>query len=164
MAANDLEVILSALGKERAQLHEKLMQMDRIIKKIRSGNYSNNTPNENMLVLAAKVNEQKTIGNAIASTTDLKVQILLVMDDLKKASKLKDVQSHYFKLTRNSYNIRETLRSLNRSGLLKMLRERTSGRGVLWIKTEWIENQLLKEEYKPMGFDVIYRPDNIEFL
>jgi len=161
MATNDLEVILSALGKERQQLHEKLMQMDRIIKKIRTGSsYSNDK------VIEVKDSEQKTIAapNPFPKDVDIKVQILQVMDIVKKAVKLKDIQSHYFRLSGNSYNIREAVRSLNRTGLLKMLRVRTSDRGVLWVKTEWIENHELMNEYKPLGYDVIYKPENMEFI
>ena len=34
---SDIEVILSALDKEREQVHQQLMQIDRIIKRVRTG-------------------------------------------------------------------------------------------------------------------------------
>jgi hypothetical protein len=39
--ATDKEVILSALQRERDELHDKIMQVDRIIKKVKNVDYSN---------------------------------------------------------------------------------------------------------------------------
>jgi|SRR6185369_2792162 len=160
---SDIDVVLTALSKERIDLHERLMQIDRIVKRIKKGeSYTDSTPKE----IESEPKQQPAIktDKKLPKDMDTKLHVLLVMDELKKASKLKIIQSKYFQLTGNSYNIRESVRSLNRTGLMKMMRNRSSDRGILWVKTEWLKDGQLLEEFKPMGFDVIYHQENIEFL
>jgi hypothetical protein len=94
---------------------------------------------------------------------DMKVQVLKLFDIIRKASKLKDLQAEYTKLTGSNFSIRDILRGLHHSKLLRLIREKNVNRGMLWVKTEWIENGQLLGEFKPVGFDLLYKSENIEY-
>ncbi len=87
------------------------------------------------------------------------------MDMIGCACKLKDLQNKYEEITGSNYSIRETLRTLNKHKVIKMLRSKTNGRGLYWVKTEWIEDNgiTLKAKHKFYGFDMVYKEDSIEF-
>ncbi|MBS1917466.1 MAG: hypothetical protein JST87_14400 [Bacteroidetes bacterium] len=161
----DSEMMLQALRKEREIVHERLMQIDRIIKRIRTGKLLN----EESLGDAGIVVDAPQITNAIAplnefpKNADIKVQIIRVFELHRKAAKLKELQNIYNKLNETHYNIREPLRSLHRSRIVRMIREKDASRGIFWVKSEWIENEQLLDEFKPDGFDMLYKADNLEY-
>lgn len=160
--ANDTEVILDALRKEREEIHQKLMQIDRIIKRVKSFEYSGDKP-DNVKQLpkeAASAIETPAI-NLFPKSSDIKVLVLRVFDLLQIASKLKDVQEEYNRLSGNKYNIREAMRTLNRAGLIKSVRNKEASRSILWVKGEWIENSQLIDKYKPDGFDLLHKPEDL---
>lgn len=157
---NDIDVMLIALKKEREIAHERVLQLDRIIKRIKEGKYSNDKDEAANEITPAR---QPAIFNQSFKTADIKVQILRVFDVIGKASKLQAIQDEFNRLTESSYNIRDTVRSLQNSKKLKMIKEAGASRGFLWAKAEWIDNDRLLDEYKPEGFDLLYRADNLIF-
>jgi hypothetical protein len=156
MAMNDTDVMLSALKKEREQAHQRVMQLDRIIKQVKDGKYLTNstTPDNNK-------DSKQPVRIEFPQKADLKVQILRVFDIIRKATRLNDVQAEYNRLNGNPYPLRDTIRSLQSSKLLVLIKEKTATRGFLWAKADWIENGQLLDEYKPEGFDMIYKPENL---
>jgi len=163
--ANDTEVILNALQKERDALHEQIMQVDRIIKRVKSLEYSSDNSNHH----TAQVKENKankaieTPINIFPKSTDIKIQVLRTFDILRIASKLRDVQDEYTKVSGNKYNIRDSMRTLHASGFLKCIKIRGNNRNFLWAKSEWIENGQLADKHKPDGYDLLYKPDNLVY-
>jgi hypothetical protein len=157
----DEDLMLAALGKERQQLHERIMQLDRIIKSVRNGEYS---PATNVISIDATtlpaIPEQTM---SFPKKADLKVQILSVFDFIGKAAKLQDIQNEYNRLNEGHYPLRDTIRSLQTSKLLVMIKLKNAARGFLWSKTDWIENGQLLPEHKPEGFDLLYKPENLIF-
>lgn len=158
--ATDTEVILNALQKERDELHDKIMQVDRIIKRVKSLEYN---PDQQQPVKELSNNDSKAELplKLFSKQADIKVQILRVFDIIGKASKLGEIQKEYNQLSGNKYPIREAVRTLHKAGLLKNIREQRLTRGYLWVKTAWLENGQLAEKYKPEGFDVLYAIENI---
>lgn len=157
----DEELMLQALGKEREQLHNRIMHIDRIIKKIRSGEYA--APTEVISIDATALPNSTESTPIFPKNAELKVQILRVFDFIGKASKLQDIQAEYDKLNDGHYPLRDTIRSLQSSKLLVMIKLKNAARGFLWVKRDWIENGQLLPEYKPEGFDLLYKPENLIF-
>lgn len=157
---NDSEVMLIALSKERNELHDKLMHIDRIIKRIKDGEYFGSGE---VIRIEAKA---AAIPNRIAfpKHTDTKVIVLKAFDNLGQVASLKQVQDEYNKLSGNTQNIRETVRSLNNSKLIVMMKEKDANRGIFWLKSEWISDGEVLEQYKPEGFDLLYKADNLLFV
>ncbi|MEP7374781.1 MAG: hypothetical protein ABI675_15400 [Chitinophagaceae bacterium] len=161
---NDKQIILSALQRERDELHEKIMQVDRIIKKVKGLDYSSDIDSNdvNPLALSPVINQQPIAPiDKFNVQADIKVQVLTVFEILGHAAKMKDIQYEYHKLSGNAFNIREVVRGLNRQRILLMIREKDSIRGVLWVKKEWVRNGVLLDEYKPEGFDMFYQASNL---
>lgn len=159
---NDTQVILMALQKERDELHNKIMQVDRIMSRIEGIGYTDNEGKQPVKEIAANTsNEDKQLPDVFTNATDIKVQVLMIFDIVKKAAKLKDLQAEFFRLTGKTYNIREAIRTLNRARIVRMIKLKDSQRGVYWIKDEWIENGHLKDEFKPEGFDLFYKAGNL---
>ena len=163
--ASDREVILKSLTREREELHEQLMQMDRIIKRVKGSNYSNG---EAAPILTAPVKQLAADNTPITLSAtpqpvDIRIAILRVFDLLGKASKLKEIQEEYNKVSGHPYNIRENVRSLYKALLLKEMKDRTVPRSVYWVKADWIEHGQLGDNYKPTGFDLFHKSENIYF-
>lgn len=156
----DYEVMLMALSKEREELHDKLMQVDRIIKKVKSGEYMGYS---NAITLDITPKPQQSQRIAFPKHTDAKVIVLKAMDNLSQLASLKQIQAEYSNITGNEFNIRDTVRGLNKSKLLLLMREKNAERGNYWVKSEWLVDGRLLDEYKPDGFDLLYNPDNLEF-
>jgi hypothetical protein len=159
--ATDKDVILNALQRERDELHEKIMQIDRIIGRVRKLDNTNDGLDGPVKQLAISKPQQNTPVKFLANTKDIKVLVIKVFDIVGKASSLKDLQHEYYKLTNSPYPIRETIRGLNRSKVLLMVRIKYSYRGVLWARANWVENGRLLDEYKPEGFDDLYKEDEL---
>jgi hypothetical protein len=157
----DEELMLAALGKERQQLHDKIMHIDRLIKKIRNGEY---TTDANVISIDTPAIAAIPVSSPIfPKNAELKIQILRVFDFIGKASKLQDIQTEYDKLNEGHYPLRDTIRSLQGSKLLVMIKLKNAARGFLWVKRDWIENGQLLPEYKPEGFDMLYKAENLIF-
>lgn len=157
---NDSEVMLMALSKERDELHDKLMHVDRIIKKIKDGDYFGTG---DIIRIEAK---PVVIPNRIQfpKHTDTKIVVLKAIDNIGQVASLRQIQDEYEKISGNKINIRDNIRSLNNSGLILMMKEKTASRGVYWVKKEWIENGEVLDQHKPEGFDLLYKPDNLLFV
>jgi hypothetical protein len=159
---NDKEVIISALQRERDELHERIMQVDRILNKIKSIEDIDETAISGRLNVVPIVRD-KPQPISQAKTTNIKLVLLNVFDMIGKACVMKDVQKEYENISGNKYNVREPMRTLQRARKLVLIKEAGTLRGYLWAKTEWIENNRLKEEHKPEGFDALYSHDNLVF-
>lgn len=109
MANNDIEVMLGALKKEREIAHQKVMQLDRIIKRIREGGGEDDILQIQNIEATPR---QPVVFNQSIKTADTKVQILKTFDSIGKAVKLQAVQDEYNRLTESNYNIRDIMRSL----------------------------------------------------
>lgn len=160
--ATDTEVILLALQKERDELHEKIMQVDRIIKRVKSLEYAPEQP--------APAKELKADNSAnnqpvklFTNRADIRVQVLRVFDIVRQAVRLQVIQAEYTQISGNKVSIRDTVRSLQKSTLLKLMRNKHNSRGNLWVKSEWVVNGQLLDEYKPEGFDLLNRPEDLIF-
>jgi hypothetical protein len=164
----DGEILLMALSKERDEAYQRVLSLDRLIRKIKGeyfspkSNRGNNEDGE-IIGIAPREPQLPLTPNNFPKGVDIKVQVLRVFDSLKIAVKLKEVQTEYTKLSGSSYNIREIVRSLHKSRLLRLIKEKDAKRGIFWVKADWIDNGLLLDEFKPAGFDMLYKGDNLEY-
>jgi hypothetical protein len=159
------ELILKGLCRDRDELTARLSEVERLIKKIKSNAFSLvQTPvieDTNNVVDITPVNEP-----IFPVKAELKFQVLAIIDMIGFACKLKDIQERFKDLTGSTYNLRETLRTLNKHNVIKLLRPKNSDRGLYWVKTDWLEdnNTKLQDKYKFFGFDMIYKQGGIEFI
>lgn len=155
-----------ALQRERADLHERILQVDRIISRVRSIDYNaeiqeqQNTPlhNEVKQTVIDKTNI------TFPKSADIKIQVLRVFDIVGQASELSKLQQEYISISGSNYKIREAVRSLHASGIVKMLKYKNASRGFMWVKSEWIKDNALLDKYKPLGFDLLYTKENLMFM
>jgi hypothetical protein len=135
------------------------MQVDRIISRVKALDYSD-----------ARSQDVKQVSNEVKDkpkqiTTnkpiDTRVIVINIIDVMNKAAKLKDIQAEYYKITGSHYNIRETMRTLNRAKIVLMIRQKDSHRGVMWVRSSWVVDGDLMPEHKPEGFDLFYTPDSL---
>lgn len=150
-----------ALSKEREDLHNKLMQVDRIIKRVKTGTYSDEPNIAEPAKLQASPAPVKK--KALPPVANMKVHVLKAMDIVNVASSLAQIQAEFTAMTESKINIRETLRSLQNSTLVKLVKNKLSTRGYLWVKSEWVKDDMLLDEHKPEGFDLLYKADDIIF-
>ncbi|MBL7694955.1 MAG: hypothetical protein JNK91_08920 [Ferruginibacter sp.] len=161
----DEDVMIRALRKERDVLHERLMQIDRIIKRVKAGDYVGFAPPKDR---GAEGNNTTPAvldfpNNEFPKQADVKIQVIKVFDALGQASRLGELQKKYFELSGSNFDIRETVRALHRARLLRMIRVKDATRGMFWVKVEWMENGILLDEHKPVGFDLIYKAENLMY-
>jgi len=151
---NDLEVILKALQRERDDLHGQLLQLDRIIKRVKTGTYSDEALET---IQAPKQLEVAPVRKTpLPSIANTKIQVLKVFDVLGVACTLKQLQAEYTAMTGDKSNIRDIVRSLQKSTLVKLMKVKPSIRGIMWVKSEWVIDGQLEDSRKPDGFDVLY--------
>ncbi len=161
--SNELELVLSSLNKQRNELLSEVAEIDKVIKKIKYGGLS--------LGLTKVVKPEQTTEPAANHTeqgfplkADLKIQALKVFDLLGVASKLADVRNKYHEISGLNVNFRETLRTLNKHDLLKILQPKGNIRGLYWVKTEWLDEQgNLKEQHKFNGFELLFSDEMVEY-
>lgn len=159
----EIELILKGLKRDRDELSAKLAEIDKVIKKVKTGNLDFNKNGSTNGNGTEHIKQNTTV---FPHNANLRVQILTVMDMLGKACKLKEINAEINNHNGSNINIRETVRTLNKSELLKMMREKNSERGIYWVKSEWLEdnNTRLKDEYKFDGFDMLYKAENLEYV
>lgn len=158
---NDIEVILKALTRERDELHTQLMQLDRIIKRVKTGTYSDEVLEP---VQAPKQLEVAPIKKTpLPSIANTKIQVLKVFDVLGVACTLKQIQVEYTAMTGDKSNIRDIVRSLQKSTLVKLMKVKPAIRGIMWVKSEWVIDGQLEEKRKSEGFDVLYTTGSLIF-
>ena len=161
---SDKEVMLMALQKERDDLHERIMQVDRIMNRLRDIRYNMESPNEPLAPLEAPNAGAIDSGNkeiVFPKSADIKIQVLRVFDIIGKAAELAKIQQEYTAISGSNYKIREAVRSLHASGIVKMLKYKNAMRGFMWVKREWVEGGQLLDSYKPLGFDLLYSKENL---
>lgn len=163
MAYNDADVMIRALNKERALLHDKIMQLDRIIKRVKAGDYVGFTSPKDRGIegnIVTPVALDFPL-NEFPKQADIKIQVIKVFDAIGYASKLGDLQKRYSELSDSNFDIRETVRALHRAKLVKMIRVKNATRGMFWVKVEWTQDNVLLDEHKPTGFDLIYKAEHL---
>lgn len=161
--ANDTEIILIALQKERDELHERILQVDRIINRVKSIEYKHDIPQPDNSTPIMPVNPHPAIDqtSTFPKSADIKIQVLRVIEIIGKAVPLAGIQSEYTAITGSHYKVRETVRSLHCAGILKMIKFKMASRGFMWVKTEWIVNGELLDKFKPLGFDLLYPKEKL---
>jgi hypothetical protein len=160
---NDHDIILYALQKERDELHGRIMQIDRIMARIKTIDYtpaiSDNTQTSNEIAVI-----DLTSRDNFPKSADIKLQVIRVFEILGKASQLCEIQREFTEITGSTFKIREAVRSLHATGVVKMLKYRNASRGFMWIKRDWLVNNELADKYKPLGFDLLYSKENLTIV
>lgn len=158
--AQDIELIINSLNKERNELLLKVAEIDKVIKRIKYGGLDLGLKDDD----ADKTADETQANQSFPVKAELKVQAIKIMDMLGVASKLSDVRDKYHEITGLNVNFRETLRTLNKHDILKLLQPKGNVRGLYWIKTEWLDEQgNLKQQHKFNGFELLFTDDMIEF-
>ncbi|HRH48929.1 MAG TPA: hypothetical protein PLP23_09260 [Panacibacter sp.] len=161
---NDVQIIINSLTKEKKELTDRVNEIDKIIKRIRYGNMSFGGVKGKPVEQESDIIALSDTPQAFPLKADLKVQAIKVLDILGVASKLSDIRDKYHEITGQHVNLRETLRTLNKHDILKLLQPKNGIRGLYWVKAEWIdENNCLKPQYKFEGFDLLFTDDMIDF-
>lgn len=162
----DVDIIISSLQKERNELSERMNSIDRLIKKIKYGSV-NLALNKGQLIKANDADDIEVIeqDKPFPIKSDLKVQVIKVLEILGEASKLKAIQDKYKEITGQHHNLRETVRNLNKHEIFKLLQPKGTLRGLYWVKAEWLEDdgKKLKDKHKFAGFDLLFSDDMVEF-
>lgn len=156
----DYEVMLGALSKERDSLHDQLMQIDRIIKRIKTGEYLASNEITTLEIIPSNLKEPVSFSN----TANIKVQAIRLFDIIGHAAKLKEINTEYTKQTGKVFNLREVVRTLHSSKILYMVKEKSLERAKYWVKREWVNNGQLLDQFKPEGFDLLYKAEDLEYL
>ena len=162
--ANEIELVLTSLNKQRNELLNEVAEIDKVIKKIKYGGLNLGLTKGTKVETSLPVISQTLTEQAFPLKAELKVQALKVMDLLGVASKLAEIREKYHEVTGLNVNFRETLRNLNKHDLLRILQPKGNIRGLYWVKTEWLdENKNLKEQHKFNGFELLFSDDMVEY-
>lgn len=162
---SDKEVILLALQKERDDLHERILQVDRIMSRVRGIEYNMEAQTDAPKPLdTPKQTTDRDKEITFPKSADIKIQVLRVFDIVGQAAELSKLQQEYTSISGSNYKIREAVRSLHSSGIVKMLKYKNASRGFMWVKSEWIKDNALLDKHKPLGFDLLYTKENLMFL
>jgi hypothetical protein len=158
------KIMIDALQVQRNKLAQELATIDKVIKKVKIGDTIASNSDTAAIQQPFQANSAKA-NYVFPVDSDIKVQILSVMDMRKRPLKTKELQTEFDKYSRNRYSIRETLRGMQKSGIVWLLKLKGTTRGFLWVKRDWVDptTNLLFDEYKFQGFDMLYKPDNIEY-
>lgn len=159
----ETELILKGLYRDRDELAGKLNDVEKLIRKIKSGNFAlNTTANNAPEQQTEQTNTQTPV--LFPFKSEMKFQVAAIIDMIGTVCKLKDIQEKYKEITGSSYSVRETIRTLHKHKVVKILRSKGADRGVFWLKRDWLdENGKLMNKHKFYGFDLLYTDDNIEF-
>jgi hypothetical protein len=163
--AQEIEMILDSLNRDKRELLDKIAGIDKVIKRIKYGNLNLGLSKEGKTYYDNNEDDKALPANAFPLKADLKVQAIKIFDTIGVACKLRDVQEKYKELTGLNSNLRETLRNLNKHEILKLIQPKGTQRGLYWVKTEWLEENgtRLQENHKFEGFDLLFTDDMIEF-
>ncbi len=164
---NETMIILESLNKDKRELLDRVNEIDKLIKKIKYGSVNLGGIKGNKANLIPETFDEPVSQEpqGFPVKADLKIQALKVLDQIGVACKLSDIRDKYHEITGLTVNFRETLRNLNRHGLLKLLQPKGNMRGLYWVKTEWLDETgtVLKEQHKFEGFELIFADEAIEF-
>ncbi len=156
----DFEVMLKALSMERDNLHEQIMQVDRVIAKVKAGQYLTSNQITTLEIIPSNIKEPVSFNNS----SNIKVQVIKIFDLIGCAAKLREINTEYTRQTGKVFNLREPVRSLHNTRMVLMIKEKSLERAKYWVKTDWVENGVLLDKYKFDGFDLIYKAGDIEFV
>jgi hypothetical protein len=159
----EIEMILKGLNRDRAEIIAKLSDIDKVIKKVKTGNLNFT---QSVVEDTENIEHIKQKSFIFPQKAGLKVQVLSIFDLIGKACKIRDIQTEFNALTGSNINIRETLRTLNKAELIKLMKDKNEFRGYFWVKTDWLQDngKTLKDEHKFEGFDMLYKADNLEYI
>jgi hypothetical protein len=161
----DIELILKGLYRDRDELTTKLTSVEKLIKKIKSGEFFNNEQH-NLTPVANDGTLQPETTILFPYKAELKFQIISIIDMIGKPCKMAEIQAKLKELTGSNYSTRETVRTLNKHEIIKLMRMKGANRGLYWVKTDWLEdnNTRLMNKHKFYGFDTLFKADNIEYI
>ena len=162
---SEIQMVLDSLNKDKRELLDKVNEVDKLIKRIKYGNQTLGLA-KGIPVETLTANDNETQQQPIFPLkSELKVQIIKIMDIIGVACRLKDIQDKYKEFTGMYVNLRETTRNLNKHEILKLMQPKGTMRGLYWIKAEWLDQDgKLKEQHKFDGFDLLYTDEMIEHL
>lgn len=162
---HEIELILKGLCRDRDELTAKLTDVERLIKKIKAGNISLNQQPTTAPIIN-ELSQQPETTFLFPYKAEFKFQLISIIDMIGKPCKLREIQDKYKELTGSNYSSRETIRTLHKHEILKLMRMKGSNRGLYWVKTEWLEdnNTRLIDRHKFYGFDALFKADNIEYV
>jgi O-succinylbenzoate synthase len=126
----DVELILGSLNKDKRELLDKVAEIDKLIKRIKYGNINLRLTQGKDAEIRLDENTIETQPKAFPLKADLKVQVIKIIDIIGVACKLKNVQEKYRELTGINHNLRETLRTLNKHEILKLIQTKGTIRGL----------------------------------
>lgn len=164
MYSPEQQIMIDALQVQRDKLARELATIDKVIKKVKIGDRI--ASNSETGAIEQPVRPDVKPSNYIfPANADIKVQLLSLLEMKKKPVKTKELQTDYNKYSGHTYSVRESLRSMQKSGIVALLKLKGATRGFLWVKRDWIDptNNQLMDEYKFQDFDMLYTPENIEF-
>jgi hypothetical protein len=100
--ATDTEIILIALQKERDELHERILQVDRIINRVKSIDYGN-TIGEDRELIPQDTQTPNITAIPFPKSADIKIQVLRVFEIMGYATSLSQLQDEYSRITGSSF-------------------------------------------------------------
>lgn len=161
------DILLKALKEKRDKVYAELQGIDKVIKQIKAGVFSldNNSHKTSSNSLQSTANDESNdvVDARFPNPAPVGIQLLAIFDMQHKALKLKEIQDEFSRLTGKPFAIRQSIRTLNANGKVKLMREKGSSRGNYWVRSEWVENGVLLDEYKFDGFDKYYKEEDLEY-
>lgn len=163
MPTNDelISITLKSLYLTRDTLKKQLVETEKAINYQQSQLSSNTTPTK---IKSELTTPTLFTSRAIPPIGNLKIVIKGLFDDYGQPIKMNDLQDLYKTATGKDYNIRETVRGLNKKGELKIMKINNSNRNACWVKSEWVKDGKLLDQFKWEDFDNMYIPEDIKFV
>lgn len=158
------KVIIDALKVQRNKLQEEINQLDAYIKQLRNADLATQPQIPFELGKDANVNTPQRISPVFHGGNSVKKQIIQIMDSIAMPIKFNDLQAEYAKVSNSDYAIRDTLRGMNKQGVVRILKINNSNKHAYWVKDEWIDKdrELLLNDYDG-GMNEMYSPDEFNF-
>jgi hypothetical protein len=149
----DEQIVIDALKAKRSALQQELAEIERVIKAKTASVTSGTTQTHTTTITTTK-------GNYF----NKKKEILAIFDRLKRPLKMAEIREELEK-TGDAYAVRDKIRTMHRSGILKQMKINDSNQLAYYVKPEWIDNEtnLLKEKFDG-GFNLMYADEDIKFF
>ena len=165
MENSQITLMIEALMEKRKKPAKEISDIDVIIDKLRSQLKSNEFPKATEPVTNdVSIPLQST--PLFPVTASLQAQILAAFDMAKKPLKMGEVAETIQNQTGQLFDVRETVRGMNKNFKLILMKINNSNKLSYWIKPEWYdkESKGIKNEYKLENMDILYDADKIEYI
>jgi DNA-binding HxlR family transcriptional regulator len=167
----DNKIIIEALKQKKLELLTQVAQLDKHIKELQGKDNNSSSPVINSMASIRNLPNNQTVTNPLLfklpKTNQVKAEVLGLFDFFNRPVRMSELQEKFMEgKTLSDFHIRETVRSLNKSGVVKLMKINESNRNSYWVKTDWIDKatKRLKDEYKWEGFDSVFSPDELKFV